>query len=62
MADEKLDIIPKRGKAKQTRTDRNLSTYGSEAFREACSKAGVQPSSRQASKWNNEYGAAYRSK
>lgn len=54
------DVITKREKSKQDRTNRNLGTYTSEAFKAACSSAGVTPSARQASKFNNGYGAAYR--
>lgn len=29
------------------------------AFREACAKVGIEPTSRQASKWRNKSGKAY---
>ena len=32
-----------------------------EAFRKACERAGVEPTSRQASKYQNKKGAAYKS-
>lgn len=34
---------------------------GDKAFREHCSNAGIEPSRRQASKYRNKEGAAYRS-
>lgn len=33
-----------------------------EAFRSACSKAGIQPTARQASKWHKQRGKAYANK
>ena len=33
-----------------------------QAFRTACEKAGVEPTSRQASKWRRKFGAAWKAK
>lgn len=52
--------VTKREEARELRTKQNLSTYGSEAFREACKTAGVAPTIRQASKYRRAFGAAYR--
>lgn len=58
----KLKAITKREEAKQARTNRNLSTLSSGTFKDACSAAGVTPTARQASKFNNGYGAAFAGK
>ena len=42
------------------RTEANKSTLNSGKFTKACEKAGVTPSRRQASKFNNEKGAAFK--
>lgn len=62
MADNKavLDTITKREKSKQERTNRNLGTYTSGSFKDACASAGIPATARQASKYNNGYGAAFR--
>lgn len=52
--------ITKREKSKLERTNRNLGTYTSGTFKDACAAAGVQPTARQASKFNNGYGAAFK--
>ena len=33
-----------------------------QAFRAACKKAGVEPTTRQASKWRNKSGAAWKAR
>lgn len=58
----KLDVITRREKAKLERTNRNLSTSASGTFKDACTAAGVPNTARQASKFNNGYGAAFRAK
>lgn len=40
------------------RQNRNKQAKGNPTFLAACEKAGVQPTHRQASKWNNKRGAA----
>lgn len=50
------DLEPRhaeRGKA-------NISRLADNAFKTACRTAGVEPTARQASKWNNNHGAAYK--
>lgn len=52
------------GNEPQTLTDfkrasKNLQTQQAPIFRKACELAGVEPTRRQASKWNNGYGAAW---
>ena len=61
MADNKatLDNITKREKAKLERTNRNLGTYTNSVFKEACAAIGIPATARQASKYNNGYGAAF---
>lgn len=61
MADAKhAENITKREKGKQERTNRNLSTYVSGTFKDACASAGIPATARQASKFNNGYGAAFK--
>jgi len=36
------------------------STLNSQIFKEACDKVGIPPTMRQARKWNNKKGAAYK--
>lgn len=45
------------GKAK--RADANKSVLGSGNFKSACSAMNIEPTKRQASKWNNGKGLAY---
>lgn len=54
--------LSKRHEGKLNRESKNLSTLRSPAFEQACKEAGVPATPRQASKWNNGYGAAYRTK
>lgn len=42
------------------RTEANKSTLNSGKFTKACEKAGITPSARQASKFNNGKGAAFK--
>lgn len=46
----------------QKRINRNRSIKKNEIFQEACKRAGVPATNRQASKWNNKRGAAFRGK
>lgn len=52
--------ITARAEAKDKRTARNLSTYASGSFKDACVTAGIPATPRQASKFNNGYGAAFK--
>lgn len=61
MADNRMtDNITKREKSKLERTNRNLGTFTSQAFKDACATAGVPATARQASKYNSGYGAAFK--
>jgi len=42
------------------RMEANKSTLSNEKFIKACEKAGITPTRRQASKYNNKKGAAYK--
>jgi len=44
------------------RAKANQATKINPAFQAACSEAGVEPTKRQASKWNHKKGAAYKTK
>jgi hypothetical protein len=41
------------------RADANKTTLESGNFKKACERAGVEPTKRQASRWNRKCGAAY---
>lgn len=41
------------------RAQRNKSTLTSPIFLKACETVGIEPTKRQASKWNNKKGKAY---
>lgn len=47
------------GHRKQTGHGANQGTMASETFKKACEAAGVEPTKRQASKWNKGLGSAY---
>jgi len=36
-----------------------INRFKDQAFKDACSVAGIEPTKRQARKWNNKRGAAY---
>ena len=44
------------------KTDNKEFSNEDQAFRAACEKAGVEPTSRQASKWRRKFGAAWNNK
>jgi len=47
---------------KKDRTEANKKTKENKHFIDACSDAGVDPTKRQASKWNHKKGKAYKIK
>jgi len=47
------------GARKEAGAGRNKGTMSDPVFLKACKLAKVEPTKRQASKWNNGYGAAY---
>ena len=42
------------------RNEQNINRLKSTSFKNACKVAGINPTKRQASKWNNLKGAAYK--
>lgn len=49
-------------KKKAGRAKANANTLASEHFKKCCGAAGVEPTKRQASKWNNGKGLAFKTK
>lgn len=47
-------------KDEQRRIDRNRGIQKNDIFKQACKAVGVMPTKRQASKWNNKKGMAYK--
>lgn len=47
------------GERKRVREGKNKGRLKDPKFLKACELAGVEPTKRQASKWNNQYGAAF---
>lgn len=47
-------------KEELARRNRNMATLINALFLQACESVGVEPTQRQASKWNNEKGLAYK--
>ena len=42
------------------RREKNKNTKESRIFQQACESVGIEPTKRQASKWNNKKGLAYK--
>ena len=53
---------PDLDRGKKERARRNLETMKNKAFIEACKLVDIEPTRRQAGKWNNKKGKAYESK
>jgi len=47
---------------KKQRAERNKSTMADKIFLDACINAKIEPTKRQASKWNSKKGKAYKEK
>ena len=47
---------------KKQRAERNKSIMADKIFLDACANAGIEPTKRQASKWNSKKGKAYKEK
>jgi len=56
---ERVQRTPK-PEGERRRQERNKATFSSKRFVDLCHSAGVPPTTRQASKFNNQKGAAYR--